>query len=233
MGILFDKIWSDLWSNKGRTLQVVLIIAMGAFAIGMIIGTRNLTIAGMEEIWQKSSPAVIDLWTSSGVNDDVLTSLGHIPGVSQVEGYARTPIEWRRSPADRWSPAPLLARDDYENQKLAKLSLLSGNWPRKKTVVAVQGCDTVYGIQQGQSIYFRLDGDREYVVQVDGFVYDPNIQPPSFGGNAMFYATRDFFDDLTGGRDFNRILAGVSHYDKAQAIAIADQMQAKLEKQNI
>jgi putative ABC transport system permease protein len=233
MGVLFDKIRRDLWGNKGRTLQVVLIIAMGAFAIGMIIGTRNLTIAGMEEIWQKSSPAVIDLWTSSGVSDDVLTSLQHIPGVSQVEGYARTPIEWRRSPTDQWSPAPLLARDDYENQKLAKLSLLSGDWPHKKTVAAVQGCDAVFGIQLGQPIYFRLDGDREYVVQVDGFVYDPNIQPPSFGGTAMFYATRDYFEDLTGTRDFNRILAGVSHYDKAQAVAIADQMQAKLEKQNI
>ena len=56
MGVLFDKIWRDLWGNKGRTLQVVLIIAMGTFAIGMIIGTRNLVIAGMEEIWQHWFP---------------------------------------------------------------------------------------------------------------------------------------------------------------------------------
>jgi putative ABC transport system permease protein len=232
MGVLFDKIWRDLWGNKGRTLQVVSIIAMGAFAIGMIVGTRNLVIAGMEEIWQKSSPAVINLWTGAGVSDDELTALQHIPGVSQVEGFARTPVEWRRSPTERWSPAPLYARADYENQKLARLSLLSGDWPHKKTVAASQGCDTVFGIQLGQPLYLRIN-DREYIVQVSGFVYDPNIQPPSYGGNAIFYVTRDYFEDLTGTRDFNRILAGVSHYDKAQAVAIADQMQAKLEKQNI
>jgi hypothetical protein len=41
MGVIWHKIWSDLWNNKGRTLQVVVIIAMGAFAIGMIIGARE------------------------------------------------------------------------------------------------------------------------------------------------------------------------------------------------
>ena len=85
---------------------------------------------------------------------------------------------------------------------------------------------------QGSPVYIRMN-DRESVVQVDGVVYDPNIQPPSFGGVANFYATRDYFGDLTGTRDFNRILAGVAQYDKAPATAIADQMQVKLEKQNI
>ena len=33
MGVIRYKIWQDLWSNKTRTLQVVLIIAVGAFAI--------------------------------------------------------------------------------------------------------------------------------------------------------------------------------------------------------
>jgi putative ABC transport system permease protein len=186
----------------------------------------------MEEIWAQSSPAVINLWTSSGVDDDVLTALQHIEGVSQVEGFARHPVEWRLSPTARWSPAVLVARDDYEKQKFAKLSLLSGQWPHKKVVAASQGCDIVYGIQPGQPVYFRIN-DRETVVQVGGLLYDPNIQPPSYGGNANFYITHDYFGDLTGTRDFNRILAGVSQYDKAQANAIADQMQAKLEKQNI
>jgi ABC-type lipoprotein release transport system permease subunit len=38
MSVIYHKIWSDLWQHKARTLQVVLIIAMGAMAVGMIIG---------------------------------------------------------------------------------------------------------------------------------------------------------------------------------------------------
>ncbi len=59
MGVLFYKIWHDLWGNKSRTLQVVLIIAMGAFAIGMIVGTRNLVIAGEEFCQISSIPAMV------------------------------------------------------------------------------------------------------------------------------------------------------------------------------
>ena len=44
MSVIYSKIWSGLWHHKARTLQVVLIIAMGAFAVGMIIGTRNLAV---------------------------------------------------------------------------------------------------------------------------------------------------------------------------------------------
>ena len=42
MSVINHKIWRDLWHNKGRTFQIVLIIAMGAFAIGMIIGSSGL-----------------------------------------------------------------------------------------------------------------------------------------------------------------------------------------------
>ena len=61
MGVLRHKIWSDLWANKGRTLQVVLIIAMGTAAIGMIIGIRSLVIPTMAVRWQAINPAMINL----------------------------------------------------------------------------------------------------------------------------------------------------------------------------
>ena len=64
MRTLRYKIWYDLWKNKGRTLQVVLIVAMGAFAIGLIISTRMLIIPVMHDLWRAASPASITLWTS-------------------------------------------------------------------------------------------------------------------------------------------------------------------------
>ena len=32
MGVIWNKIWHDFWGNKGRTIQIVLIVAVGAFA---------------------------------------------------------------------------------------------------------------------------------------------------------------------------------------------------------
>ena len=88
MGVIRHKIWRDLWSNKARTLQVVLIIGMGAFAIGMIITTRNLIIQGMDQGWRESSPPMIGMITSPGVDEDTILSLEKIEGIVDIEGSA-------------------------------------------------------------------------------------------------------------------------------------------------
>jgi hypothetical protein len=41
MGIIWSKIWHDLWKDRGRTLQVVVIIAVGAFAIRILTTEEN------------------------------------------------------------------------------------------------------------------------------------------------------------------------------------------------
>ena len=231
MGVIRYKIWSDLWARKARTLMVVLIIAMGAFAIGMIITTRTLMVGGMDFIWSDVSPATISLWANPPIGDDTIMALKRIEGLEDVEGYATASIEWRLSPDDEWSAAAVIARDDYENQQYTVLGLISGQWPKENTVAISQGVDVVYGIQEGGQVTIRVN-DRERLVKIGGVIYDPVASPPSFGGPAQFYASRDRFGDLTGDRDYNRILAaGTSEYDEAAVTAMADQMKRKLEKQ--
>jgi hypothetical protein len=64
MGVIWYKIWSDIWHNKGRTAQIVLIIAMGAFAIGMIITASEVVSARLGQVWRASAPAMINLATT-------------------------------------------------------------------------------------------------------------------------------------------------------------------------
>jgi putative ABC transport system permease protein len=232
MGVLWDKVWRDLWENKGRTLQVVLIIAVGTFAIGMIIGTRQFMITGMEAVWRGSSPATIYLAMQPGIDEDALVALQKIDGITAVEGLLQEAVEWRLAPDAPWQPGGLNARDDYAQQKLARLEVLSGEWPHKKTLAVGQGGDTAFGILPGTQVYLRYAG-RETVMTVGGVIYDLVVQPPSFGGNVQFYTTREQFGHITGSEDFNRVMAGAGAYDPVQANAIADEMQDKLEKQDV
>lgn len=109
-----NEIWNDLWNNKARTLQVVLIIAMGAFAIGATIGGSDIMREVLSEDWQASSLAMIWMWVDPEIDDEELTTLKNIEGVEDVEGLLTTNIEWRLSPDDPWQPAGLTARDDYD-----------------------------------------------------------------------------------------------------------------------
>ena len=126
MGVLWDKVWRDLWENKGRTLQVVLIIAVGTFAIGMIIGTRQFMITGMQTVWRLSAPATIYLWAQPAIDQEALDVLARTDGVTTIEGMLQEAIEWRLSPDDPWQPAGLNARDSYAEPVLSRYALISG-----------------------------------------------------------------------------------------------------------
>jgi hypothetical protein len=106
VGVLRRKIWTALGIHTGRTLRVVLIIAVGAFAIGMVIVTRNCIITGMEEIWQRSPPAMIHLWTFPVVDDATLAGLESVRGVAGVEGTSKPPWSGVSLAMTRGRPAP-------------------------------------------------------------------------------------------------------------------------------
>ena len=172
MGIVRYKIWGDLWNNKARTFQVVLIIAMGAFAVGMIVGSSDLIRAGLTKVWSESSPATINLEVSPTVDDETIQSLESVRGVARVEGMLATNIEWRHDASEPWQPARLIARDDFEDQTYAKLSLVSGEWPSRRTFAVMQGVDAAFNIPQGSQIAIRVD-DKVSQVNIGGVAYNP------------------------------------------------------------
>jgi putative ABC transport system permease protein len=232
MGVIRYKIWSEIWQNKGRTLQIVLIIAIGAFAIGMIMGGRNLFQARAGESWRATAPAMISLAAHPAVDDTMITALKGIRGVEDVEGYSETTLEWRLHPGDPWQPGGLIARDDYAEQRYNQLQLVSGQWPKDKLFAFEKGHDAAFGLTEGQPVYIRLN-DREYTVQLGGVVANLTLLPAGFGGTTQFYTTRSRLGELTGNRDFNRILAGLPAYDEKTATEIAGRMQRRLEKQGV
>ena len=232
MGVIRHKIWKDLWANKSRTLQVVLIIGMGAFALGMIITTRNLMISGMENLWRDSSPAMIGMWASPPVDDDTLSSLTRIDGLESIEGYATSTVEWRLDEGDEWRPAGVIMRQDYNEQQFARVEMMSGDLPGRDTVVAGQGADAVFGVMPGDEVTFKVNG-RERTYTVSGSMYDPVAQPPSFGGNAQFFVTQDTFEKLFGFTGYNRLYAAADYYEESYAISIANEIEDKLERQGV
>jgi putative ABC transport system permease protein len=232
MSVIWYKIWSDLWNNKTRTLQVVLIIAMGAFAIGATIGGSDIMREVLSKDWRASSPAMIWMWVDPEIDDEQLTALKSIKGVQEVEGLLTTNIEWRLKAGDPWQPAGLMARDDYEEQKFNKLSLISGGWPNSKTLAVEKGNETFFNIPVGGQIYIRVN-DKERLVKVGGTLSNRVVFPASMGGNAQFYTTRDYFGNLTGERGFNQFMAGAAVYDKIVLTGMADEMQRQLEKQDV
>ena len=135
MKVIYYKIWRDLWNNKARTLQVVFVIAIGAFAIGLVLGARNLISEAFATSWQATSPSMIKLAVDPPLSDDELLTLKKIKGVSEVEGQMSASIQWRLRPDEPWQVGFLSARDSYTEQKMNTVELVSPQWPSSSQFV--------------------------------------------------------------------------------------------------
>src|SRR4051812_18328481 len=79
------KVIRDLVSNKTRTLLVVLSIAVGVFAVGMIVSSRIIIErdmnGGLRAVNTYNAALSTDL-----VGDDLVQAVRHTRGVKEAEG---------------------------------------------------------------------------------------------------------------------------------------------------
>jgi putative ABC transport system permease protein len=227
-GVVRHKIWYDLWENKGRTLRVVLIIAIGAIAVGVVIGGEEFISKDLTRTWQASAPATIGLDVTPPVDDEMIQSLENIEETEAVIGWAQTTVRWRRTPDDAWEPTQLYALDDYEEQEIRKILLDEGDWPVRKLMGVQSGRE----VEVGEQIYMEIEG-QEYKVEMNGLLYNAAVSPPMMSPDPIFYTTHERFEQLTGEADYSLILATIPDYSPARVQAAADLIQDKLEKQGI
>jgi hypothetical protein len=85
---LLTKVWYDLWSNRARTIQVVLVIALGAFGIGLVIGGRNLIAGTIADQWKLAEPPHIKLGVTPPLTDDQLRR------IERIDAFIRPKVCW-------------------------------------------------------------------------------------------------------------------------------------------
>ncbi|GIK37449.1 MAG: hypothetical protein BroJett011_12820 [Chloroflexota bacterium] len=229
MGVIRYKIWRDLWENKGRTWRVVAIIAIGAFAVGAVLGGKAFIRQDVTRTWQASNPATIGLEVDPAVDDTVVASLENFREVEIVEGWFQDKtVRWRRTPEEPWQPATLVALEDYEEQTIRQVTLDSGAWPRRKLMGVQRG----RGLVAGDQLELKID-NQVYPVALNGVLYNAAHPSPSMLPDPMFFTTRERFSQLTGETGSSLILATIPHYSDAAVKAAADLLQYELEKQDI
>lgn len=228
-GVLRKKIWSDLFGsgNLSRTVQAVLSIAIGALAVGAILGALQFINADISKGWQAANPPSIIMKAKPEVSEELITSLSKIEGVEGLEGILTKPISWRRSPDAPWEPATLKARADYDEMTYFWLRLEDGIWPEGDVMAIGRGFD----VQPGEQVYLEI-ADKGRVVDIGGLIYATDMPPAAFGGDPVFYTTPRRFGELTGSDDFNQIIGGVPEYTESNAQMVAAEIENRLEKQS-
>ncbi|GAB4416821.1 MAG: FtsX-like permease family protein [Anaerolineae bacterium] len=233
MGVIWRKVWSDLWHHKVRTLLAVLSIAAGVFAVGAIFGEADQLLSGMDSAHRAVLPSHINLTLQDRIDRDTAIRLKNIEGVIDVEVLNQVSTRYKLQPQAEWEPAVLVMRDDFEDQTYDLLQLKAGTWPEKDNIGIDRSASDFYDINIGDKVIFELD-NTDRALTIGGKIRHPFVPPPSFGGEPRFFVDAQGLErfNIPEG-EFNQLLVRVEPYSPEFARQIASEIKENLGKEDI
>ena len=234
MGVIWHKIWFDLWHNKTRTILTVLSIAAGVFAVGSIFGMSDMMLYNMDMSHRDVLATHINAALTEYVDRDIILSLREVPGVEDVEPYNSVNILYKLRPEDEWRQGVIQMRDNYEEQKYELLQLRAGHWPGSKNEIAVERMGAQFlDIGIGDSVIFKID-DKERILPITGFIRHPFVPPPQFMDLAFYFMDGQGMERLGVPQGkFSSFYVRVTPYSEDYAKEVATAIKEKLAKQNV
>jgi putative ABC transport system permease protein len=204
------KVFHDLFDNKGRTLLVVLSIAVGVFSIGVISGAYQIISNDMSASYAANQPANIQL-RMTNFDEAVLTSLQNQPTVSEAEARRVFNIRVRVPGTDKWTTLDMTAFEDFEENDINLLTPIEGAAiPEKREVLLEQDALEHLDVSMGGLLEFQLPDGSTKTMPVAGIVQDTAAGAGDFLASPYGYITMDTLPYLGEPSLFNRALVTVS-----------------------
>jgi putative ABC transport system permease protein len=225
------KVLADLWSNKTRSLLVVLSIAVGVLAVGTVLGIQQIVGHDMPARYLTIHPAQAVAYTSN-FNDDFLAALGNLHEISQAEG--RTAVAGVKviTGPDQKVDLSLTAAKDLSALQFDQLKLVEGRWPGKNELVVERlSLGLLKNVKVGDPITLELDGGkRTRTLHVAGIVQDLNSGIGSTSATA--FTTLATVESLGQSRDYSLLYFSVSDQpqDKKHVQAVGDLLGRRFEQ---
>ena len=233
MSVIWFKVWFDLWRNKVRTILAILSIAVGVFAIGAIFGMVDQLISTMDEAHQSTFPSHINMFLFDQIDRDTAIRLKSIEGLEDIELLNSPSVQYKMHPDDDWQAGVIAMRDDYDDQIYDIFQLKEGEWPHKDNISIERLSSDHFGIDIGDRVIFELEG-TDRALEVTGKVRHPFVEPPQFGGDAVFLLDGQALErfNIPEGK-FTNIRVRVTPYSDEFAKDVASEIKNRLAKESI
>jgi len=204
----WGKVFTDLWGDKTRTILVVASIAVGVFAVGMIITAFNVLREDINLVYASANPTNIEIWTDP-FYDDFVRVIEKIPGVENAQGRRIIKIRARRG-TETWQGLTLVAMEDLENNPINQLTVKAGTRvPVNDEVVLSEDMVNYTGFKVGDEIEIELpDGSRHHLTVV-GLVTDQTTTHPDPNSSSNAFINLNTLRSMGLGSSLNRMLITV------------------------
>jgi putative ABC transport system permease protein len=242
------KVVRDLWGNKLRTLLVVLSIAVGVFAVGMIAGARVSAVTALDASWNSTDPASVTLYTDL-FDEELLYTVRHMPGVRGADARRQTTVRFQdatyidpsgkavqalTAPDEaKWRNLSLYTYPDYEAIRVGRVWSQSGAWPPPDRQVLIERASLDWmGAQVGDTVLVKAWNGHLRELRIAGTIHDPGQMQASWNGTAVGFVDRDTMDWLGASRNFDElhVIAAAANPARSELTQLAQALRTKVEK---
>jgi putative ABC transport system permease protein len=226
----WKKVLADLWSNKVRTLLVVLSIAVGVFAVGAVASIYLIMQHDVSADFLSIQPHAAVIYTDL-FDDNLLFALHKTPGVAEIEG--RSAISGKfTAPNGKTYPIQVHRYPAIKDTHIDLLRLEQGSPDlRDNQIYLERQVAASLGYRVGDTIQVLLSDGRTRDLKVAGIVHAVNSNGFFFSQQADAYTNLNTLEWLGGPPAYNEILFTVSEqgsneeHVRAVANAVADRIQ--------
>lgn len=199
----WSKVFSDLWEDKTRTGLVVTSIAVGVFAIGMIISTYVILSEDINRSFASVNPPNIEIITAPFLKDFV-RAIEKMPGVEEVEGRRIIDIRARKED-ENWQNLRLVGMADSASAINHLIPIEGTQFPSDNEVIVSQDMMRITGFQIGDRIEVELPGVSNRRLTVVGLITDQTTSKPEQTITNNAYVTIQTLESLGVDAYFNQL----------------------------
>ena len=125
IGARWRKVLADLWANKVRTLLVILSIAVGTMAVGVVFGFGFVAERDMSADFYSANPHNAAI-SCSPFGDDVLQAVRRLPAVAHAEGRGTLVARIAAGSGD-WQSVQVISVPALEEMQIDRLRPVEGS----------------------------------------------------------------------------------------------------------
>ncbi len=205
----WHKVIRDLTGHRLKTVLVVLSIAVGIFAVGVVMGGRGVLTREFDTDFLTSSAPSAEFVTS----DFDRSLLRHVEARSDVraaEGRREMVVRYSgdavaASSTAGWPTMQVWALPSFDSIKVQKLTRdESASWPPGPgEIVLEKSVLLVKNLQIGQTITVETDDKTRVPLRIVGYAHDINAVPTKFSDVVVGYVSMSALGQLKQSANFN------------------------------
>lgn len=225
------KVINDLFGNKTRTLLIVLSMAVGLFAIGIILSSRTILSEGLASSFAAIHPSSGTIRTVEPFDEDFLEAVRSMPEVQEADARRNVSARVEVAPGE-WQNISLFVVADYNDIRVNKVKSESGAWPPPEREILIERVAlAVINAQVGDVIRIKLPNDTQREMRIAGLAYDPAQIPAQIDSTPYGYISFDTLEWLGEPYGFNELYVISTHpEDKVWAQQVVNQVKDRAER---